>query len=183
MKKNRCKTTGKQRSLANLKPRWKPGESGNYKGRPRKEQAFADITREMLSSKEIDIMLTRPDGRTSAIKIKSSESMRHAIIAALIREGIGGNVQAARELIDRTDGKATDKLSLVDDYPHKVIFQVVEADGTVREDGKRTITRPITGARQDRAQLPAGGPVTGDPASNPTLRRSAIVGHPEGIVA
>lgn len=154
--RHRCKTNGKQgtdKRLSNLKPRWRPGESGNYRGRPRKEQAFADIARSMLSAREINILLTLPTGRTKELKIKSSESMRHAIIAGLIREALAGNVQAAKELVDRTDGKTTDRLSLMDTTPTKIIFEEVRLSEQIKKRAQEYVV--AVEALQDRAQLPA----------------------------
>lgn len=143
MKKNRCKSTGKDRSLANLRPRWKRGESGNLRGRPKNEQCYAVIARDMLAANEIRITLSIPGRKAKDIKLNCNESFRHAIVAAMIQEAISGNVQAARELADRSDGKVTDSLALVNDSPREVIFREVRVGG-VKADVPpmvRTITR------------------------------------------
>jgi hypothetical protein len=88
---------------------FRPGQSGNPKGRPKKEKCFSDIARQMLASKKMDITYTFPkDGKlvTSRVSIDSDKTIYHGLCAALVREGMGGNVQAIKELVDRTDGKA-----------------------------------------------------------------------------
>ena len=88
---------------------FKPGQSGNPKGRPKKEKCFSDIARQMLSAKKMDITYLFPkDGKevTAHVSIISDKTIYHGMCAALVREALGGNVQAAKELIDRTEGRA-----------------------------------------------------------------------------
>lgn len=88
---------------------FKKGESGNPKGRPKKEKCFSDIARQLLSAKKLNIEYTFPkDGKevTARVSITSDKTIYHGLCAALVREGMGGNVQAIKELIDRTEGKA-----------------------------------------------------------------------------
>ena len=81
-RKNTESKRGKHRnSRRNLKPPWKPGESGNPAGRPR--ETFADAILEYLD-REAGPGLT----------------MRQA------RKAIQGSVQAAALLMDRVDGRA-----------------------------------------------------------------------------
>jgi hypothetical protein len=84
-----------EKQLANLRP-FKPGQSGNPNGRPRKA-LLSDALRRQLA-----IALPGMSERTQA----------EAIAAALIREAIDGNVQAAREIGDRTEGKPAQAIAL-----------------------------------------------------------------------
>ncbi len=85
---------------------WKKGVSGNPKGRPKKGEAWADVANDLLDSKEIDITMKTSDGKTKRLNLGADKSFRHAVIIGQISAAINGNVQAARELADRTEGKA-----------------------------------------------------------------------------
>jgi hypothetical protein len=77
--------------------RWKPGQSGNPGGRP-KRMPLTDVTREKLPQKIPD----DPQGRTYA----------EAIVDKLIAMAIGGDIAAIRELHDRAEGKARQTIDL-----------------------------------------------------------------------
>ena len=84
---------------------FKKGQSGNPKGRPKKGEAWADVANELLNSKEIDITIKTSDGKVKRFNLEADKSFRHAVIVGQISEAMKGNVQAARELADRTEGK------------------------------------------------------------------------------
>jgi hypothetical protein len=108
------------------------GVSGNPNGRPKKERCFSDIARQMLASKKMDITYTFPkDGKlvTSRVSIDSDKTIYHGLCAALVREGMGGNVQAIKELVDRTEGKARefiDHTSKGKEIAAPPVFQIVD---------------------------------------------------------
>lgn len=108
------KTTNKQSASSSDKPwQFKPGHSGNPAGRPLKENTFSDIARELLASKEIHIEYTYPkNGRLikSSMNITSDNTINHTLVAALVKEAMDGNVNAARELIDRTEGRSKERV-------------------------------------------------------------------------
>ena len=85
-----------RKQLANLKP-WPKGVSGNHKGRPRKT-APTDALRELLASG----VPGDPEGRTYA----------DAIAEALVKRAMRGDVQAAREIADRAEGKPLQAVAL-----------------------------------------------------------------------
>ena len=96
--------------IDNLKGKgWKPGQSGNPNGRPKKGEAWADVANELLNSKEIDITMKMADGKVKRLSLESDKSFRHAVIVGMIKEAMNGNVQAARELADRTEGKSKER--------------------------------------------------------------------------
>lgn len=74
---------------------WKPGQSGNPLGRPKKDwtwkDLFVDAAEEMKETKQ---------GRMQVKRI---------IAKRLFHMAMQGNVQAIKEVIDRMDGKAIDK--------------------------------------------------------------------------
>ena len=85
---------------------WKPGQSGNPKGRPKKGEAWADVANDLLNSKEIDITMKTADGKIKRLNLESDKTLRHAVIIGQINSAMAGNVQAAKELADRTEGRA-----------------------------------------------------------------------------
>ena len=96
--------------IDNLKGKgWKPGQSGNPNGRPKKGEAWADVANELLNSKEIDITMKLADGKVKRLSLESDKSFRHAVIVGMIKEAMNGNVQAAKELADRTEGKSKER--------------------------------------------------------------------------
>ena len=96
------KTNGKQTGKGKFAPgnkignRFKKGETGNPSGRP-KLTRLTEALREQLA----EAMPNAPE-RTIA----------ETLARTLIREGIGGNVQAIREIADRTEGKPMQKVDL-----------------------------------------------------------------------
>jgi hypothetical protein len=72
-----------------LGSRWQPGQSGNPKGRP-KGVTLSDALRRMLAEQAPG---------------KSEQTYAEAIARALCKEAAKGNVLAAKEVADRTEGK------------------------------------------------------------------------------
>jgi uncharacterized protein DUF5681 len=84
--------------IENLRPPWKPGESGNPSGRPKRRRlsdAYGELV-ERRAPEELRIRFGLWEGATFA----------DVITKALIDSSINGNVPAARELREATEGKA-----------------------------------------------------------------------------
>ncbi len=96
------KTNGKQTVNGKFSPgnsignRFKKGESGNPLGRP-KLTRLTDALREQLAEINPDV---------------PEKTIAERIARALIREAIGGNVAAIREIGDRTEGKPKQAIDL-----------------------------------------------------------------------
>lgn len=90
---------------------WKPGQSGNPNGRPKKENTFSDIARELMSANEIEIEYTIKD-KTTHLSFKSSKPIYYGVATALIKEALSGKVNAAKELLDRIEGKPNQSIDL-----------------------------------------------------------------------
>jgi len=99
---NLTKTNGKQTADGKFPPknkignRFPKGQSGNPQGRP-KLTRLTDALREQLAA-------ANPNA--------PEETIAEQIARALIREAISGNVQAAREIADRCEGKPMQKVDL-----------------------------------------------------------------------
>ena len=89
---------GKNRPLPPVETRFKPGQSGNISGRPRGAARLSTAYREILDQPFPD----DPEGRTWA----------QVIAVKLARAAVNGDVQAARELADRVEGKAASTLEI-----------------------------------------------------------------------
>ena len=91
---------------------WVKGKSGNPSGRPKKGSSWSDVANQLLDASELDINLTLPNGKQHQItcKIEDGNTIRHAVVGALIVEALKGNIQAIRELADRTEGRPAQKL-------------------------------------------------------------------------
>ncbi len=123
---NLKKTSGKQAVKGKfppgnkIGPRFPKGVSGNKNGRP-KLTKLTEALREQLA----EAMPNAPE-RTVA----------EQIARALIREAVKGNVQAIREIGDRTEGKPAQKLDLdlqINDWRTEAQkYGVTEAD-VIRE--------------------------------------------------
>ena len=92
---------------------FKKGQSGNPNGRPKKGQAWADVANELLNSNEINITMKMSNGKVKNLNLEADKSFRHAVIIGQISEAMKGNVQAARELADRTEGKPKQEREII----------------------------------------------------------------------
>lgn len=109
------KKQGYNKGWDNLRPQKRGEPPPPGVGRPKKENTFSDIAREMLKSKKIDIQYTFPkNGKmiTSSMHMEADKTMNHSLAAVLIKEGMSGNVKAIQEIIDRVEGKPSQKLDI-----------------------------------------------------------------------
>jgi hypothetical protein len=94
------------KQLENLRP-WKPGESGNPgggNGRPKGSVSLTKLIREALQRDELCGKKT-PDGRPNA----------EWLVDRMIVLAMQGNATYAKEIIDRIDGKMTEKTDITSD--------------------------------------------------------------------
>jgi hypothetical protein len=91
---------GKPRGLPPPKTAFKPGQSGNPKGRPKKGQSFKEIIAELSGLEDI----TGPDGK----KISRKQAVTEKLYARAIRDG---DVSAIRLIIEKLDGKEPQPIS------------------------------------------------------------------------
>lgn len=106
-------------------------EKGNKfgKGRPKKEHTFSDTARELLKAKALDIdFVVEKDGKRKEknIHLETTVNFYHGLVVALISEGLKGDTRAIKELIDRSDGKVTEKV----ETKQEQVIKIVDDDGT-----------------------------------------------------
>lgn len=83
------------------KNQFKPGQCGNPKGRP-KGKSLKSVLNELLAE---EITIVEAGNKR---KMKANE----AIALTLIKEALNGNIQAIKEIFDRTEGKARQSVSI-----------------------------------------------------------------------
>lgn len=110
--------------------RWKKGQSGNLSGRP-KSKTLSNAYKNKLE----EAVPNDPEGRTWA----------ELIAEAQVRDAVRGNVQAAREIADRTEGKPRQAIEFEDKTMtqafERMTIEELEAyarDGTLPEWFPRT---------------------------------------------
>lgn len=93
--------------------KFKKGQSGNPKGRPKGSRNRDTLLRKWLETKT---SIKNPvSGKVEKITVEDE------VVLALIKEARKGNVTAIREIQDTMYGKVADKLE--SDNNHKVIFE------------------------------------------------------------
>lgn len=94
---------------------FKPGESGNPAGRPKQLPELEVILASVLGKE-------RPDGTTEA----------EAILEALRKKAMSGDVRASELLLDRAYGKAKQTMqingNLSTDNKHEIVFKDYDGD-------------------------------------------------------
>ena len=87
-------TDNGDKHLANtthLMPPWKPGESGNPKGRPKDIKYISEALKDLLAKDPI---------------------LLKEVVQAMLKEVKTGNIPALKELLDRTEGKVTENIEV-----------------------------------------------------------------------
>jgi hypothetical protein len=115
--------------------RWKPGQSGNPGGRP-KRTPLIDAFREVLSKPVPGDMR----GRTYA----------QAISEKLATKAVEGDIRAAQELADRAEGKARQTLQIENTTLKQAFERMSDAElEAYAHDGRLPDWFPQTGGRND----------------------------------
>ena len=91
----------------------KKGYSLNPNGRPKKENTWSNVANQMLDANEVTMTIKTPDGKTKTLGLSCDKSFREAIIFIQIGEAMKGNIQAQKELADRTEGKPNQMIEQV----------------------------------------------------------------------
>lgn len=119
---------GNPNAVAPERYRFKKGQSGNPKGRPKKGDAITDIIRETL-----DQVREVRDDETGRVR---KRTLKQLLVNTLIRLGVvDKDLDAIKYLIDRCDGKPPQRIE-------------VEADDEVSESELHEIADNIRGDRE-----------------------------------
>jgi hypothetical protein len=92
--------------------RWKTGQSGNPKGRPKNTVYLSEMLRDQL-----DQVPDAIDGEPN------TKTWRDLICDSILRAAVRGNQPAlTKELLDRIEGKVTDKNKIESEMPVTIRF-------------------------------------------------------------
>ena len=105
--------------------KWKPGESGNVGGRP-KRKPLTDAYAALLD-KPI------PSDMARQLKLDESTTYAQVIAMSLVREAVKGKVNAAAEVADRVEGKITQPISGADGGAIQIVSTIPRHSGTIEE--------------------------------------------------
>ncbi len=94
--------------------RWKPGQSGNPKGRPKNIKYLTELLREQLDEVPDTI-----DGK------KNTKTWRELICDSILRAAVKGNQPAiTKELLDRIEGKVKDAHQIEGEVPIHIVYKL-----------------------------------------------------------
>ena len=96
------------RPLPPLDTRWKPGQSGNPKGRPKKEESIADLLNDLVNA----LCPTDSERRSYA----------ELLVRSLVHQGLKGNLGALKEIFNRLAGRVPfliERVGVVPNEPNR----------------------------------------------------------------
>lgn len=115
-----CAEREKEQRYGHLR-KWqiKPGQTLNPNGRPKKAQVYSDVLRDLLSGEEIHVVIHYPSNKKKKptmihLQVDSGKNMYYAVAAAQLIKAIKGDTYAAKEIIDRVQGKPAQAITVDD---------------------------------------------------------------------
>lgn len=96
--------------------RFKPGHSGNPKGRPKESKGFKTILNDVLSKK----VITRSKGKEKKI------STREAIVLSLVQKALKGDNTSIREIMHKDEGVELEQIVDVKDTETEEILEDID---------------------------------------------------------
>jgi hypothetical protein len=110
-----------------LKEPWKPGESGNPNGRPRKRpmsEAYDDYLREPVPPAQLAAM------KAKGVPVKAGMTNADIIALAMGKAAVEGNTLAAKEMREAVEGKSTQRIELTSPTDHGFVVRMQYAAPT-----------------------------------------------------
>ena len=131
-----------------IKSQWKQGQSGNPKGRPKKDVSLTSLLKKYLDS----IPDVKIDNKTNTDK-----TWRELIVQAWLVGSYKGNATLFKELLERVDGKVVQPITGGEGEPLMApIVNVYMPDGTVvkppRNDHEKEEVEAMLGDHSDNGQ-------------------------------
>lgn len=111
-------TEERKYNMENLAPQWQPGQSGNPKGRPKGIVSITDTLRKVIEKKMETI--------DPVTKNKDRKKIKEIIALALVGKALKGDVRAIQEMLDRLEGRVTQKVEA--DFPAMTGRRIVMVD-------------------------------------------------------
>lgn len=120
-------TEERKYNIENLAPQWRPGQSGNPKGRPKGIVSITDTLRKVIEKKMETI--------DPVTKNKDRKKIKEIIALALVGKALKGDVRAIQEMLDRLEGKVTQKVEA--DFPAMTGRRIVMVDAVPVEEKEK----------------------------------------------
>jgi|10_taG_2_1085330.scaffolds.fasta_scaffold20092_3 hypothetical protein len=101
----------KRAPLRDKSGRWLPGQSPNAKGRPANKKFVSEAMAELLAADRVRLEYSI-NGVDEVLEIEAirktnaDNNIAMMVAAKMLTEALSGNVQAFKEIADRTEGKA-----------------------------------------------------------------------------
>jgi hypothetical protein len=114
----------------NLNPPWKPGQSGNPGGRPKKRpitEAYEQFTNETL-----------PEDMCEKLGLKKGSTYAQGIGRVQVLKALKGDPRAIAEIADRIEGKSTQPVELAGDPDAPLAAKLVLVDAGAPEAPDRS---------------------------------------------
>lgn len=139
--------TPEERRLANLRPPWRKGESGNTAGRPAGSRNRSSLLREMINlvAKDKDGTVFKSKLIADGIELTIEEAME----IRQLEKALEGNLDSYIEIKDSIYGKKVDKTSFTDpdgEDPAKNAWTVNIVDNTQKREIETGPPPPATPA-------------------------------------
>jgi len=108
-----------------VKTQFKPGQSGNPKGKPKGAKSWSTLYKKALKYK-----VDATDPRTGTAR---RMTLQEVVVLSMVQQAAKGNVKAAALITDRMEGKAVQPVSGPDGEaipmtPPQIIFQAVDPE-------------------------------------------------------
>jgi hypothetical protein len=110
--------------VENLKP-CKPGETHNPKGRPKGAKGLSTLLRKYLKQK---IDFNDPISKENVKK-----ALGDVVILKLLSNAIKGDMRAIQEILDRTEGKASQLIEHKGNINEPITVRIIAANGNTRD--------------------------------------------------
>jgi hypothetical protein len=116
------------------KSAWKPGQSGNPKGAPKRGESWAETIKKIGELDGPEIASLWDTQHKEFAKLPEGITMKQLVVmtvyAALLREPSPGNW---RELMERADGKVKDQVELSGDEEKPITIRIVRASAVATD--------------------------------------------------
>ena len=101
--------------MPSTETQFKKGNNANPKGKPKGSKSFKNALRKVLEADtvEIRLLVNGEATKTASIKIEGKESNFYDAIAAVqVQQAMKGNLRAAKDIIDRMEGSASQSIKM-----------------------------------------------------------------------
>jgi len=133
--------------------RFKKGQSGNPKGRPKGSRSFKDALKKVLEADTVQIKLLVNGEQTkeAIIKIDTENScvtnFYDAIAAIQVQQAMKGNQRAVKDIIDRMEGSASQSIKMQSEVSGNLSVSINKrVINSKSEVSRRTVTKEDDGS-------------------------------------